>query len=193
MEALYGHRTAGIFGYSHLTGGYNGGQAEFVRVPNADVDCLKIEGSRSDEHYLFLSDIACTGWHAGKLPKAQLLWFGAVDLLVPWHKCGQNSGVLQESLELMVSTIASKWPKEKIGAEVFDFRQEDVIKSIQKILPGGSDVCIDAVGFRFPKSWLHKIERAVRLETDAPQILSEALTCVRKGGIVSCCLPLFHW
>jgi len=67
MEKLYGHRTAGLFGYSHLTGGYEGGQAEFVRIPFADVNLLKIPQGLPDEKVLFLSDIASTGWHATEL------------------------------------------------------------------------------------------------------------------------------
>ena len=82
MESLYGHRLAGIFGYSHLLGGYEGGQAEYVRVPLADNCCLKAPNSLSDEKVLFLSDIACTGWHANELGKVS-----EEDVVAVWG-CG---------------------------------------------------------------------------------------------------------
>jgi len=93
MEDVYGHRTAGIFGYSHLTGGYEGGQAEYVRVPFADTNCLKVPITVPDEKCLFLSDILCTSWHAnelGQVSKDQVVavWgCGPVGLLsLAWAK-----------------------------------------------------------------------------------------------------------
>ena len=84
MEKLYGHRTAGLFGYSHITGGFPGGQAEFVRVPFADVNTLKIPDTLSDEQVLFLSDIICTGWHANELGEVKQ---GQVRLISESSRC----------------------------------------------------------------------------------------------------------
>lgn len=188
MEKMYGQRISGIFGYSHLTGGYEGGQAEFARVPLADINLLKITGSGADEKYLFLSDIVCTGWHACELGKVKegdivVVWgCGPVGLMAQmWAKFrGASRVIAVDGIDYRLKTA-----KDKLGSEVIDFREEDPITCLHRMIPTGADVCIDAVGFRFPKSLLHKFERAMRLETDAPQILSEAIMVAKKGGILS--------
>jgi len=189
MEKQYGHRIAGLFGYSHLTGGYDGGQAEYVRVPLAEVNCLKVPSTLTDEQVLFLSDIACTGWHANELGDVKegqtvAVWgCGPVGLMtLMWAKFrGAKQLIAIDSVpeRLLVA-------KEKLGAEVINFALEDPLEAVPKLAPReGPHVCIDAVGFRFPKSTLHKIQRALKLETDAPQVLSECIKTVRKGGTVS--------
>jgi len=188
MEKMYGHRISGAFGYSHLTGGYDGGQAEFLRVPLADNNMLKITGNLPDEKYLFLSDIACTGWWANEMAEVKqgstvVIWgCGPVGLMAQmWAKFRGASRIIAiDGVDFRLKTA-----RDKLGSEIVDFRECDVISTIQKMIPGGPDACIDAVGFRFPKTLLHKVERAVKLETDAPQILQEAITICKKGGIVS--------
>jgi len=188
METMYGHRTAGLFGYSHLTGGYDGGQAEFVRIPFADQNTLKITGKKDDEYYLFLSDVLCTGFHACEMAEIKagdtvVVWgCGPVGLAAQmWAKYkGASRVIAVDGVDYRLK-IASK----TLGCETIDYRNEDVLKTIQKIAPGGPDCVIDAVGFRFPKTLLHKLERAVKLETDSPQILNECIYSVKKGGVVS--------
>jgi len=188
MENMYGHRTSGMFGYSHITGGYDGGQAEFVRVPVADINCLKITGKKDDEHYLFLSDVLCTGFHATEMAEIKegqnvVIWgCGPVGLAsAKWAKYKKAGRVIAiDGVDYRL-----KIARNTLGCDVIDFRQEDVLKTINKLLPGGPDCVIDAVGFRFPKTFLHKLERAIKLETDSPQILNECIYSVKKGGIVS--------
>jgi len=188
METMYGHRTAGLFGYSHLTGGYDGGQAEFVRVPFADVNCLKITGNKDDEYYLFLTDVLCTGWHATEMAEIKpgntvVIWgCGPIGLAsAMWAKYRGASRIIAiDGVDYRL-----KIARNTLGCDIIDYRQESVLKTIQNLLPGGPDCVIDAVGFRFPKTFLHKLERAVKLETDSPQILSECIYSVKKGGIVS--------
>jgi len=99
MDLLYGHRISGAFGYTHLLGGYDGAQAEYVRIPIADVNCLKIPDELSDEKAILLSDIACTGWHANELGEVKTgdivaIWgCGPLDL---WQLCGPSLEALRE-------------------------------------------------------------------------------------------------
>jgi threonine dehydrogenase-like Zn-dependent dehydrogenase len=187
MEALYGHRTGALFGYSHLLGGYEGCQAEYVRVPFADVNCLKVPSHLPDEKVLFLSDIVCTAWHACELGEVSAgqtvaIWgMGPVGLLtVMWAKFRGASRVIA------IDAIPNRLELARTqGVEIIDFSKDDPIKKIQEICPGGPDVCIDCVGFRFPKSLIHKVERMLRLETDAPDVLTECITCCKKSGVVS--------
>jgi len=185
MEQQYGHRTAGIFGYSHLTGGYDGGQAEYVRVPFAENCCLKVNPSLPDEKVLLLSDILCTSWYANELADVKegdvvAVWgCGPVGLLTQmWAKFRGAKRII--AIDGVPSRL--RVAHEKFGSEIIDFTQQDVIKTIQNIVPDGPDKCIDAVGFRFPKSLLHRFQRAMKLETDTPEILTEAITCCRKAG-----------
>jgi threonine dehydrogenase-like Zn-dependent dehydrogenase len=185
MEKMYGHRLAGIFGYSHLTGGYDGGQADFARVPYADVNCLKITSPIPDEKALFLSDILCTGWHAcvqGEVStgKTVAIWgSGPVGLAaMMWAKfLGAKRIIAIDSVPYRLNVASYRF-----GAETINFEEKDVYQTMRELVPGGPDVCIDAVGFRFPKTLLHKIERTLHLETDAPQVLTEAIMCCRKAG-----------
>jgi len=188
MEKIYGHRTAGIFGYSHLTGGYDGGQAEFIRVPLADMNCLKVPDSLRDEQVLFLSDIVCTGYHAtelGQVSEGQTVavWgCGPVGLMaLAWCKFkGAKRLIAIDAIPYRLQVAADRF-----GAEIINFAEQDVIEAMRTLVPGGPDVAIDAVGFRFPKSLLHKLERMVKLETDSPEVLKEAILTVRKGGKIS--------
>jgi threonine dehydrogenase-like Zn-dependent dehydrogenase len=185
MEKLYGHRTSGMFGYSHLTGGYEGGQAEYVRVPFADMNCLKVPSHLPDEKLLFLSDIVGTGWHANELAKISkgntvAIWgAGPVGLMAAmWAKFRGAKRVI------MIDGVSYRlqFARERLGVETINFTEHDVEDTLRIMIPGGPDAGIDAAGFRFPTTLLHKIQRAIKLETDSPQILTEIIRCVRKGG-----------
>jgi threonine dehydrogenase-like Zn-dependent dehydrogenase len=188
MEQLYGHRIAGVFGYSHLTGGYEGGQAEYIRVPYADFNCLKISKDLPDDKVLFLSDIVCTGWHANELGGVTegctvAIWgCGPVGLMAGmWAKFRKADKVIMiDDVEYRL-----KFAKEKLGVDTINFKEIDVKEAMDKLLPHGPDVCIDCVGFRGTKSVLHKVQKTLKLETDTPEVLNEAIRCVRKGGTIS--------
>jgi threonine dehydrogenase-like Zn-dependent dehydrogenase len=187
MEQLYGHRTAGIFGYSHLTGAFDGCQAEYVRVPFGDRNCLKIKPNLTDEQTLFLSDVLCTGWHGNELAKVKtgdrvVVWgCGPVGLAaLSWAKFRGASRIIAIDNETYRLATAKK-----LGCETINFSEQDVISTIQKLLPGGPDACIDCVGFRFPKSEFHKNQFNNRLETDALDIINEMVVLCRKNGRIA--------
>jgi len=187
-EAMYGHRTSALFGYSHLTGGVPGGQAEYVRVPFADMNCLPVPDDLSDEKVLFLSDIVPTAYHATELGQVKLgdtvaIWgLGPVGLLVArWCQLRGASKIVgidcvPERLNLAAT---------KLSIDVINFKEQDVCKTLLQLIPGGVDCSIEAAGFEYAKTLLHKVERAVGLETDTADILSECIYCTRKFGRVS--------
>jgi len=185
IESLYGQRLSGIFGYSHLTGGYPGGQAEYVRIPLADMNVLKVPSNLKDEQVLFLSDIACTGWHANELGevsegKTVVIWgCGPVGLMAAmWAKFRGAKRVI--SVDGIPYRL--QFAKEKLGVETINFTEVDVVDTVRTMIPGGPDVVIDAVGFRYPKSLVHKVQRSLGTEGDSPEVLIEALLSCKKGG-----------
>jgi len=188
MDSLYGQRIGGAFGYTHLLGGYDGTQAEFVRIPLADVNLLKIPDSLSDQKAILLSDIACTGWHANELGEVSTgdtvaVWgCGPVGMMaLMWAKFrGASKIVAIDNVPFRLKTA-----QEALGATVINFDEYNVVASLKEMFPIGVDVCIDAVGFRYAKSLIHKAERAIRAESDTPEILAECIRACRKGGRVS--------
>jgi threonine dehydrogenase-like Zn-dependent dehydrogenase len=188
LDAVYGQRLSGIFGYSHLLGGYDGCQAEFVRVPIGDVNCLKIPDTLSDAKAILLSDIACTGWHANELAEVRegqtvAVWgCGPVGLMaMMWAKFRGASRIIAIDCLPYRMQLA----KDKLGAEIIDFSKTDVVSALHTLLPLGADVCIEAVGFRYAKSLTHAAQRTAQLETDTPEILTEVIKCTRNGGHIA--------
>jgi threonine dehydrogenase-like Zn-dependent dehydrogenase len=188
METMYGDKLAGVFGYSHLLGGYEGCQAEFVRVPIGDVNCLKIPDSLPDEKAILLSDIACTGWHANELGevtegKTVAIWgCGPVGLMaIMWAKFRGASRIIA------IDDVADRLQIARtFGAETINFNEtSDVVAAIRDLIPGGPDVGIETAGFRFPQTLLHKAERAIHAETDSPEIVTQIIKTVKKGGNIS--------
>jgi threonine dehydrogenase-like Zn-dependent dehydrogenase len=185
MEETYGARISGIFGYSHLLGGYDGMQAEYIRVPYADNNVLKLSPKIADDKALLLSDIACTAWMAneyGKVEKGSTvaIWgMGPVGLLAAmWAKWRGASRIIAIDPIPYRLDIAKKF----VGAEVINGSEGNVKETILKMIPGGPTSCLDCAGFRFPKSLSHKFQRMMRLETDAPDVLEEAIYVCKKGG-----------
>jgi len=186
-EKFWGHAFATILGWSSLSGGYGGCQAEYVRIPFADVNCLKVPDNVPDEKALYLSDIACTSYHAavelGQVKKGEkvAIWgAGPIGILVAkWCEIfGASQIIVVENDENRMAVLKKAVPI----AQFVNFDKEDVCDTIAKLCPGGPDVVIECAGFRFAKSMLHKVERAVGLETDTSELVNECIRSVRKYG-----------
>jgi threonine dehydrogenase-like Zn-dependent dehydrogenase len=190
---VYGYTTAGLFGYSHLTGGYSGGQAEYVRVPYADVTPVKIPNGLTDDQVLFLGDIFPTGWQA-----ALNCDIKPNDVVAVWG-CGPVGQFCIRSARLLgaARVIAIDQVPERLamarasGAEVIDFGEENVIERLKEMTGGhGPDKCIDAVGLEAHgvgtlDAVYDKVKAATMLATDRSHALREAIMACRPGGIVS--------
>jgi len=186
MQNLYGDRTSGMFGYSHLTGGFPGGQSEYVRIPFADTNCLVVPDDMPDRKALYLSDIVPTSYHAAVLAQVKegcsvAIWgLGPVGLLAAqWCRTMKAKTIIgidhvPERLELA----------KKIGIRVINFDEEDVYSALRKIVPEGVDCGIEAAGFEYSTTLKHKMERALRLETDSSDILEQMIKSVRKFGTI---------
>jgi threonine dehydrogenase-like Zn-dependent dehydrogenase len=193
-EKLLGHPTAGIFGYSHMTGGYAGGQAEYVRVPFADVGPLKIDGDLTDEQVLFLSDILPTGYMA-----AEMCDISPGDVVAVWGAgpVGLFAAISAFLLGAERVIVVDRVPKRlelarsHAGAETINYEDTDVNQALKELTGGrGPDACIEAVGMeahhgRAPIHAYDKVKQALRSETERPHALRQAITCCRNGGVVS--------
>jgi threonine dehydrogenase-like Zn-dependent dehydrogenase len=191
-EKLYGYTTSGLFGYSHLTGGYAGGQAQYARVPFADVGPLKVPDGLTDEQVLFLSDIFPTGYMAAENCDIQ-----GGEVIAIWG-CGPVGQMAIRSAFLLGAgrVIAIDSVPERLrmateaGAEVINFEDADVYEKLRAATGGrGPDACIDAVGLEAHgatlDAYVDKAKAAAFLATDRPNALRQAIHCCRKGGIVS--------
>lgn len=191
-EKLFGHSPAGIFGYSHLIGGFAGGQAEYVRVPFADVGTVKIENGFSDEQVLFLSDIFPTGYMAAEQCNIQ-----PGDTVAIWG-CGPVGQFAIRSAFLLGAerVIAIDRFPERLkmaregGAETIDYEETDVYDTLMQLTGGrGPDSCMDAVGLEAhmpgPLYYYDRMKQAVMSESDRPIALRQAIMACRKGGTVS--------
>jgi threonine dehydrogenase-like Zn-dependent dehydrogenase len=192
-EKLWGHAGAGVFGYSHLTGGYAGGQAEYARVPFADVGPLKVPEGMTDEQVLFLSDILPTGYMGAEMCDIQ-----PGDTIAVWG-CGPVGQFAIVSAYLLGAerVIAiDRFPyrlqmaRDKAGAETLNYEEADVIDALKELTGGrGPDACIDAVGMEAhghgPMFAFDRAMHAARMETDRPLALREAIKACRNGGTVS--------
>lgn len=193
-EKAMGHSPAGLFGYSHLTGGYPGGQAEYLRVPHAEVGALKIESGLPDEKVLFLSDIFPTGWMAAENAEIE-----PGDTVAIWG-CGPVAQFAIKSAWMMGAgrVIAIDRVPERLelarsygNAETIDFDKEDVMDRLNQLTDKrGPDRCIDAVGCEAHggggvDAVLDKVKAAVMLTTDRAHVLRQAIMACRKGGTIS--------
>ncbi|KAI8393872.1 chaperonin 10-like protein [Radiomyces spectabilis] len=188
-EKLYGQKTGGIMGYSHFVGGFAGGQAEYTRIPFANNNLIKVPDSVIDEKALFLSDIVCTAYHAvwdagcSEGETVGVWGAGPIGLhVVQWLRNVFKAKriILVDNVEARLHLAQQRW-----GAEPVNFDEiSNVSEHVNKIVPGGLDRVIDCAGFRYTKSIVHKVERAVGLETDASDIINECLRSVRKFGTI---------
>jgi threonine dehydrogenase-like Zn-dependent dehydrogenase len=193
-EKLFGHPVCGIFGYSHLTGGFAGGRAQYARVPFADVGPLKIESGLRDEQVLFLSDILPTGYMGAEMCSIQ-----PGDTIAVWG-CGPVGQFAIKSARLLGAerVIAiDRFPyrlrmaEERAGAtETINYEELDIYDALKDMTGGrGPDACIDAVGLEahLPGAVgaYDRVKQAVGLESDRPHALREAIMACRSGGTVS--------
>jgi threonine dehydrogenase-like Zn-dependent dehydrogenase len=194
-ETAYGATPSAIFGYSHMLGGYAGGQAQYVRVPYADVGPLKIEDTRlSDEQVLFLSDIFPTGYQAAENCNIQ-----PGDTVAVWG-CGpvgqfaiKSAYLLGAERVIAVDEVAERLELARTEgkAETIDFSEEHVLERLRDMTGGlGPDSCIDAVGMEAHGHSIDALYDRMRaatrvLATDRPHVLREAIMACRKGGTVS--------
>jgi threonine dehydrogenase-like Zn-dependent dehydrogenase len=187
QQNLYGQKTAALFGYSHLTGGVPGGQAEYVRVPFADMNCLAIPDDVPDNKALYLSDIIPTAYHGcyiGNVKEGSVvaIWgLGPIGLLqARWCQIiGAKRIIGIDCVEERLNIA------KKLGIETINFKEVDTTKRLLEMEPNGVDCSLEAAGFDYAKSLLHKVERFLNLETDAGDILTEMITCTRKAGTIS--------
>ena len=191
-EALYGHSVSGLFGYSHLTGGYPGGQAEYVRVPFSNVGPIVIPDGLEDEQVLFLSDILPTGWMAAENADIE-----PGDTVAVWG-CGPvGLFAIQSALLMGAARVIAidEYPgrlalARKLGANTIDYKQTPVLEALMEMSGGfGPDAVIDAVGMEShgfaPDTIMDNIKQTVGVGADSGHALREALMAVRKGGRVS--------
>jgi threonine dehydrogenase-like Zn-dependent dehydrogenase len=192
-EKLFGHPVAGIFGYSHLTGGFAGGQAEYVRVPFADVGPLRVPAELSDEQALFLSDILPTGYMGAELCDIQ-----PSDIVAVWGAGPVGQFAMESARVLGAATVIAidREPSrlalaEAAGAVPINFAEVDVRSALLDLTGGrGPDKCIDAAGMEATHGSMHidaydRVKQAVRAETDRPHALRQVILSCRSGGIVS--------
>ncbi|MES2539840.1 MAG: zinc-dependent alcohol dehydrogenase [Pseudomonadota bacterium] len=191
-EAAYGHAVSGLFGFSHMTGGYPGGQAQYARVPFSDVGPIVVPDGVPDEQVLFLSDILPTGWMAAENAQIQ-----PGDTVAVWG-CGPVGLFAVQSALIMGAgrVIAIDHHPHRLdlarglGAEVIDYTQTHVLEALMEMSGGiGPDAVIDAVGMEShgfsPDNVLDTLKQKVLPGTDRGHVLRMALMAVRKGGRVS--------
>ncbi|GAA4224037.1 threonine dehydrogenase-like Zn-dependent dehydrogenase [Streptosporangium album] len=192
-EKLMGYAPAGLFGYSHMLGGFAGGQAEYARVPFADVGPIKIEDDLPDEKVLFLSDIFPTAWMGAEMcdikPGDTIAVWGAGPVGQLTVACAYLMGAEQV---ISIDRFPYRLEKAKrAGAQTLNYEEVDILDALREITAGrGPDGCIDAVGMEahHPTTALHAYDRAkqaTRMETDRPYALREAILACRNGGTVS--------
>lgn len=193
-DKVFGHTTAGLFGYTHLTGGYPGGQAEYLRVPFADATHIKVPAGIPDEQLLFLSDIFPTGWQAAAQCDIE-----PTDTVAIWG-CGPVGQMAIRSAILLGANqvIAIDCLPERLsmaeagGATTINFETESVVERLNELTDGrGPEKCIDCAGMEAhvmpsqPDTVLDRAKQMVMLESDRPHVLREMIYVCRPGGIIS--------
>lgn len=192
-EKLYGYSSSGLFGYSHMMGGYAGGQAEYARVPFADVGPLTIPDGLADEKVIFLSDILPTGYMAAENCNIQ-----PGDTVAVWG-CGpvglfaiMSANLLGAEKVIAIDNIRDRlrMAQTYLNAQIIDFNEEDVLQKLDYLTGGrGPDACIDAVGLEAHGATVgavyDRVKASLYMATDRPNVLRQAIMACRKGGTVS--------
>jgi len=193
-EKVFGHTTAGLFGYTHLTGGYPGGQAEYVRVPFADATHIKVPDSLTDEQVLFLGDIFPTGWQAAAQCEIE-----PTDTVAVWGGGPVGQMTIRSAILLGAKqVVAIDYLPERLsmaeaaGAITINFEEESVIERLNQLTSGkGPEKCIDAIGleshvtFSKPDTIYDRAKQMFMLESDRPHVLREMIYVCRPAGVIS--------
>ncbi|KAI0872173.1 GroES-like protein [Hypoxylon argillaceum] len=199
QRAMYGGQTAGMFGYSHFTGGFAGGQAEYVRVPLGDVNLLAIPAGVPDEKALYLSDVLATSYNAvhdtAVYKGDQVAVFGAGpigQMAGVFAACAGASKIIFVDTEPRLSFVRDRWPTEHAGKlELVDFKtlsfgvtnKETVVSKLKELCGGrGPDAAIECVAGEYAKGWVHWLEMMLGAETDTSEIVNEMIEGVRSFG-----------
>ncbi|MBA1157674.1 zinc-dependent alcohol dehydrogenase [Microvirga mediterraneensis] len=193
-DKVFGHATAGLFGYTHLTGGYPGGQAEYLRVPFADATHIKVPDGIPDEKVLFLGDIFPTGWQAAVQCDIQ-----PTDTVAIWG-CGPVGQMAIRSAVLLGAqqVIAIDHLPERLemaqagGAITINFDEESVVERLNELTGGeGPEKCIDAIGMEshvspsMPDTVYDRTKQMLGAESDRPHVLREMIYVCRPAGVIS--------
>ena len=193
-DKVFGHSTAGLFGYTHLTGGYAGGQAQYVRVPYADVGPVKIPAGMPDDQALFLGDIFPTGWQAAVQCDIQPEDTVAIWGAGPVGQFTIRAAVLLGAQQVIaIDRVPERLSMAQAGGAIpINFEQESVIERLQELTRGkGPDKCIDAVGLeshvslKHPDSIYDRAKQTLMLESDRPHVLREMIYVCRPAGVLS--------
>jgi threonine dehydrogenase-like Zn-dependent dehydrogenase len=193
-DKVFGHATAGLFGYTHLTGGYPGGQAEYLRVPFADATHIKVPSSLSDEQALFLGDIFPTGWQAAVYCDIE-----PTDTVAIWgcgpvgQMCIRSAVLLGAKQIVAIDRVPERLTMAEAGGAItINFANESVIERLNELTEGkGPEKCIDATGLEAhvtltqPDTLLDRAKQMFMLESDRPHVLREIIYVCRPGGIIS--------
>jgi threonine dehydrogenase-like Zn-dependent dehydrogenase len=192
-EKMYGYSPAGLFGYSHMLGGYPGGQAEYARVPYADVGPIKVPEGLSDEQVLFLSDIYPTGYQAAVNADIK-----EGDVVAVWgcgpvgQFCIQSAYLLGAEHVIAIDRVPERLEMARAegGADVLNYGEVNVFEALKERTAGrGPDACVDAVGMEAHgfglAGWYDSAKQAVQMQTDRPTALRQAIQACGKGGTVS--------
>lgn len=192
-EKVFGQVTAGIFGYSHALGGFAGSHAEYVRVPFADSGAFKVPEGVRDESALFASDALPTGYMG-----AEMCNIRPGDIVAVWGAGGVGQMAIRSAYLLGAERVIAidrlperlAMARDRSSAEILDYTKVDIQEALKEMTGGrGPDHCIDAVGMEAEGEGLgyavERVKQALRLETDRPQVVREAILACRKGGTVS--------
>ncbi len=192
-DKVFGHTTAGLYGYTHLTGGYAGGQAEYVRVPYANVGPVVIPNGLTDEQVLFLGDILPTGWQAAAQCDIQPTDTVAVWGAGPVGQFAVRSAVMMGAEQVIcIDSVPERLSMARAGGAItINFDEESVLERLKELTRGkGPEKCIDSVGMeahaaRSIDSMYDRAKQALMLESDRPHVLREMIYVCRPAGIIS--------
>ncbi|MDL0438367.1 zinc-dependent alcohol dehydrogenase [Stutzerimonas frequens] len=192
-DKVFGHTTAGLYGYTHLTGGYAGGQAEYVRVPYADVGPVVIPNGLTDEQVLFLGDILPTGWQAAAQCDIQPTDTVAVWGAGPVGQFAIRSAIMMGAEQVIcIDNVPERLSMARAGGAItINFDEESVLERLKELTRGkGPEKCIDSVGMeahaaRSIDSMYDRAKQALMLESDRPHVLREMIYVCRPAGIIS--------
>jgi threonine dehydrogenase-like Zn-dependent dehydrogenase len=193
-DKIFGHATAGLFGYTHLTGGYPGGQAEYLRVPFADKTHIKVPNNLTDEQVLFLGDIFPTGWQAATQCEIEPDDTVAVWGCGPVGQMAIRSAILQGAKQVVaIDCLPERLSMAEAGGAItINFHGESVVERLNELTGGkGPEKCIDAVGleshvsFSKPDTIYDRAKQIMMMESDRPHVLREIIYVCRPAGVIS--------